>query len=205
MKSQRRLNKHAKLRELVPGDQVFVISWKPQNKLEFIWKGPAVVIKRKGVVSYKIRFDSGRERIYHINMLKKYISREGPGKLGDIDKELVQKYEDSRINDEDESEIDKLGISATVMGLIETSEYECDNEVLYKQETSNMEFHLVEQTETWKNVRINPDLSEEKKQKLRKLLEEYQDIFFLHILQTYFVYFRYYCLFLILLTYSLFR
>ena len=177
IKNERRLNKHAKLRELVPGDEVLVISPKPQNKLEFIWKGPAVVLERKGVVSYRIKFDSGTERIYHINMLKKYISREGPGKLGEIDKEQVQEDGDSHINDEDESEIDELGISAAVMGLIETSEDECDDEVLYKEETSNMECYHIEQTETWKDVRINPDLSEEKKQKLRDLLEEYQDVF----------------------------
>jgi RNase H-like domain found in reverse transcriptase/Reverse transcriptase (RNA-dependent DNA polymerase)/Integrase zinc binding domain/SCAN domain len=174
LKNERRLNKHAKLRELVPGDKVLVISPKPQNKLEFIWKGPAVVLERKGVVSYKIKFDSGTERIYHINMLKKYISREEPSKLDETSKEQFQEDED---NNEDESEIDELGISAAVMGLIETSDDECDDEVLCKDETSNMESYHIEQTETWKDVRINPDLSEEKKQKLRELLEEYQDVF----------------------------
>ena len=84
VKNERRLNRHAKLRELVPGDKVLVILPKPQNKLEFIWKGPAVVLEKKGVVSYQIKFDSGTERIYHINMLKKYISREEPSKLGEI-------------------------------------------------------------------------------------------------------------------------
>ena len=40
-----RLNKHAKLRILSPGDKVLVLSPKPKNKLDFIWKGPAEVIE----------------------------------------------------------------------------------------------------------------------------------------------------------------
>jgi len=67
-----------------PGDQVLVISPKPQIKLEFIWRGPAVV-ERKGIVSYKIKYNSGKERIYHINMLKKFISRDEP-RSAEIDK-----------------------------------------------------------------------------------------------------------------------
>jgi len=42
----KRLNKYAKLRVLSPGDKVLVLSPKPKNKLDFIWKGPAEVIKR---------------------------------------------------------------------------------------------------------------------------------------------------------------
>ena len=158
VKTERRFDIHAKLRELVPGDKVLVVSQEPQNKLEFVWKGPAVVLERKGVARYKIKFDSGTERIYHINMLKKYISQEEPGKLGEIDKEQAQEDED--MNDEDEKEIDELEISAAVMGLIETSEDECDDEVLCKDETCNMESYHIGQTKTWKDVRINPDLSE---------------------------------------------
>ena len=181
VRNEKRFNKHAKLRELVPGDKVLVISPKPQNKLEFIWKGPAIVLERRGVVSYKIKFDSGTERIYHINMLKKYISREDPGKLGEIDKDVpddqVQDDDAEDIDNEDECEIDKIGISAAVMGLIETSDDECDDELQCREETSNLESYHIEQTETWKDVRINPDLNEENKQKLRDLLEEFQDVF----------------------------
>jgi hypothetical protein len=173
LKNERRMNKHAKLRELIPGDKVLVISPKPQNKLEFIWKGPAVVVERKGVVSYKIRFDSGTERIYHINMLKKFISREEPESIGQKDQGQDENDEDI----EDECEIDKHGVSAAVMGLIENSDDECDDEVHSEEETSKLESYHMEQTETWRDVKINPDLSEDKQMKLRALLEEYRDVF----------------------------
>ena len=177
VKNERRMNKHAKLRTLEPGDQVLVISPKPQNKLEFIWKGPAVVVERKGVVSYKIRFDSGTERIYHINMLKKFISRDKPETVSEVETNKESRKDDNNTEIEDESEIDVVGVSAAVMGLIETSEDECDDEVLCKEEINSMESYHIEQTETWKDIRINPDLSEDKKHKLRELLEEYQDVF----------------------------
>src|SRR5664279_526416 len=70
MKNKRYFDKNAKLRELEPGDKVLVLSPKPRNKLEFMWKGPAEIIERKGRTWYRIKFDSGTERLYHINMLK---------------------------------------------------------------------------------------------------------------------------------------
>ena len=65
-----------------------------QNKLEFIWKGPAIVVERKGVVSYKIPFGSGTERIYHFNMLKKFISREDSEETSEIHAEQNKIVED---------------------------------------------------------------------------------------------------------------
>jgi len=66
----------SKLRVLSAGDKVLVISPKPKNKLDFIWKGPAKVIETRDVVNYRINFDSGTERTYNINMLKKFIGRQ---------------------------------------------------------------------------------------------------------------------------------
>lgn len=39
-------------------------------------KGPAKVLERRGVVTYKIKFDDDQKRTCHINMLEKYISRD---------------------------------------------------------------------------------------------------------------------------------
>jgi hypothetical protein len=176
LKNEKRFNRHAKLRELEPGDQVLVISPKPQNKLEFIWKGPAVVLERKGLVSYKIKFNSGTERIYHINMLKKYISREKSEVPDKTDNEQ-QVQNDDDIDLEEEIESDEMRVSAAVMGLIENSDDEDEENIQCKEESSKLENYQTTQSETWKDVQINPELSEDKKQRLRDLLEEYQDIF----------------------------
>jgi len=65
-------NVHTKLRFLQPVDSVLIPN--PKCKLDFIWKGPAKVLERRGVVNYKIKFDDGQEIAYHINKLKKCIS-----------------------------------------------------------------------------------------------------------------------------------
>jgi hypothetical protein len=75
VRNKRRFDKRAKLRELKPQQKVLVLSPKPSNKLEFIWKGPATVVERRGVVNYRIKFKSGKERLYHINMLKPFVER----------------------------------------------------------------------------------------------------------------------------------
>jgi hypothetical protein len=74
-RNQRYVNAKAKLRILQPGMKVLVLIPDPKRKLDFIWRGPAEVIGRRGVVNYRIKFDDGQERTYHINMLKQYLSR----------------------------------------------------------------------------------------------------------------------------------
>jgi len=66
------LDKKAKLRVLVNGDKVSVLSPSASDKLLFRWKGPAVVTESRGLVKYRVKFESGEEKTFHINMLKKY-------------------------------------------------------------------------------------------------------------------------------------
>ena len=35
-----------------------------------------MVTERRGLVNYRVRFESGEEKTFHINMLKKYNERE---------------------------------------------------------------------------------------------------------------------------------
>ena len=70
------LDKKARLRVLVNGDKVLVLLPTASNKLLFQWKGPAVITERRGLVNYRVRFESGEEKTFHINMLKKYNQRE---------------------------------------------------------------------------------------------------------------------------------
>src|SRR5208282_3540161 len=156
-------NLHAKTRVLKPGDKVLVLSPRPKNKLEFIWKGPAIVLERKGQVNYRIQFDSGTERIYHINMLKAFISREQP-----TDSSPVANNDDvtSDLDNDDDDEDEYCGAT---QGLLVCSDDEGDDDYLQRYQT--------EQTETWRDVVVNPELSIENKRKVERLLSEYADIF----------------------------
>jgi len=171
LKNKRYFDKNAKLRELSAGDKVLVLSPKPRNKLEFMWKGPAEIIERKGRTWYKIKFDSGTERVYHINMLKKFNSRDGE-KPPDQDNSEVE--EDDI---EDEEEVDESGVSAAVMGLIEDSDDESNDVMQCREESSKLECYNTDQSETWRDVQVNPDLNRWEREKVMRLLEEYQDIF----------------------------
>ena len=76
MNHKKYLNKTAKVRVLMNGDKVSVLLPTASDKLIFQWKGPAVITQRRGLVNYRVRFESGEEKTFHINMLKKYNERE---------------------------------------------------------------------------------------------------------------------------------
>jgi len=69
-------DKTAKQRVLVNGDKVSVLSPTALDKLLFQWKGPAVITEGRGLAKYRVKFESGEEKTFLINMLKKYNERE---------------------------------------------------------------------------------------------------------------------------------
>ena len=92
-------------------------------------------------------------------MLKLFISREPPDKPGiSDDKEDLNDTNPVTFHDiEEDDKIDENGISAAVMGLVECSEEETDDEPPCKDETSKMELCNTDQTETWKDIQNNPN------------------------------------------------
>lgn len=62
-------------RKLCPGNKVLILLPTDSNKLLMQWKGPFQVIERKNDVDYVIDV-FGKNKIFHINMLKKYEERE---------------------------------------------------------------------------------------------------------------------------------
>jgi len=173
-KNQKYFNTNAKLRQLNPQDLVWALNTKTQSKFDFNWLGPATVLERRGHVVYNIKFDNGNKRMYHINMLKPYVERESF--------QLVE--EPSRPEESlAEEQTDKLGISAAIMGLVEDSDVEDDYEdekregIRLGEESGHINIANVEETETRKDVNINPELSKSDQDKLWSLVQEYGDIF----------------------------
>ena len=73
-RSATHFNKKAAERTFQPGEKVLLLLPLKSNKLEVSWQGPFEVVKRKGEADYVIRC-LGRERLYHANLLKKYVER----------------------------------------------------------------------------------------------------------------------------------
>lgn len=154
-----------------------------ENKFDFNWIGPATVVEKRGHVVYRVRLENGTERMYHINMLKPYVTR---------DMKLATQDNDERDSDEpvsveqdsDDQNIDELGISAAMMGLIEVSDDEDEDQddvgsdsIRLEEDIGQLPIANMEQTETWKDVHVNPNLNETEKCQIWELLTEYQDIF----------------------------
>ena len=179
-RNRKQFNTNAKLRQLKPQDRVWVLNTRSQGKFDFNWIGPATVLERRGHVVYKIKFDNGNERMYHINMLKPFVSRESA--QADQNK-LNLSDEVNQLQVDDVEQTDENEISAAVMGLVEDSDTDDDETVETNrglrlgEEPSHVDIANLEQTETWKDVKVNPDLSQFDQDRIWNLVREYADIF----------------------------
>ncbi len=78
-------DKKARKRTLQAGDKVLLLLPTDHNKLTMAWKGPFEVLKRVTDVDYVIQM-AGKQKNFHVNMLKKYVERE----LTEMDQEPEQ-------------------------------------------------------------------------------------------------------------------
>ena len=87
-KSQKRYKRHydrkAKPRRLEVGDRVLILLPTDSNKLLMQWRGPHTVESHVGANNYRVKMGS-KTKTYHVNMLKKYISREPEGNMVPVD------------------------------------------------------------------------------------------------------------------------
>ena len=172
-KNKKYYDKGAKNRELKIGSEVLVLLPDTTNRLAVRWKGPYRVVEKKGPVDYRVEIRDGLQKVYHINMLKEYVRRPQewwtPVEQSNANAETV---EDKTV----EQRIDEPQEIAAVACLIDETDTE-DGEVQQIKEDHRMDLYNTIQKETYRDVKINEELSEEDREKLLKLVEEFQDIF----------------------------
>ncbi|CAC5380411.1 Retrovirus-related Pol polyprotein from transposon 297,Steroid 5-alpha-reductase DET2,Retrovirus-related Pol polyprotein from transposon 17.6,3-oxo-5-alpha-steroid 4-dehydrogenase 1,3-oxo-5-alpha-steroid 4-dehydrogenase 2 [Mytilus coruscus] len=71
---KRYYDKKARSREIEVGTKVLVLLPTSESKLLAQWKGPYVVTDKVGPVDYKVKV-RGKEKVYHVNMLKTWYER----------------------------------------------------------------------------------------------------------------------------------
>ena len=81
-------DKKAASRKLSVGDQVLLLLPERQNKLQMAWRGPYPVTGKKGINDYMVKVGR-KEKLLHINILKKYIPRETQPDASDGDDQLA--------------------------------------------------------------------------------------------------------------------
>ena len=146
IRNKKYYDKNAKERKLEVGDLVLVLVPLSTNKMELRWKGPLPVVEVKGNNAYRVKLEGGLVKTYHINMLKKYISRD----------------------------VKNAPIVAVIAGSLEE---ELNEQELSIPDSEMIVHYNVHQKETYKDVDINPNLSEKQKKQILRLLEEFSDRF----------------------------
>ena len=147
-------NKKARAKHLKEGDQVLLLLPTKLNKLEMQWQGPFDIIKKVRENDYVINLD-GQHKIFHANMLRKYLVRKT------IDKGMVILCGCRHL------EIATGGMA--------------ENDYLEEPDTceersDDIKYCPLRATQTWEDVKISADLSEDQQREVRQLLEEYSDV-----------------------------
>ena len=151
-KSQKRYKRHyhrkAKPRRLEVGDRVLILLPTDSNKLLMQWRGPYTVESRVGANDYRVKMGSKR-KTYHVNMLKKYISREPEGNVVPVDS--------------------TDGATIAVAGVIHQ---DVDPEL---GEVPDLEGYR--QREGVRDVKLGEELPEDQRRVLKDLVRRYPDVF----------------------------
>ena len=139
-------DRKARARSFNIGEKVLLLTHRKDNRLFLEWKGPYEISGKMNALDYVVNVN-GKNKIFHINLLRKYHEREAESS---IPEEVA------------------LAI-AVVNGDEDDESYFEDNNLL---ETLNLQ-----PRETWKEVKIEETLSDTQQNEVTRLLFEFRDIF----------------------------
>ena len=145
---KRQYDRKAKPRRLEVGDRVLILLPTDSNKLLMQWRGPYTVESRVGANDYRVKMGS-KTKTYHVNMLKKYISREPEGNVVPVDS--------------------TDGATVAVAGVIHQ---DVDPEL---GEVPDLEGYR--QREGVRDVKLGDELPEDQRRVLKDLVRRYPDVF----------------------------
>ena len=154
-KSSRRYKKYfdvkARERRFEVGDMALLLLPTTANKLKMQWKGPFQIVRKVARHDYRMHVN-GKEKTYHANLLKKYVSRSTP--------EPMVPHEDTS-SEEPIAEAQHLTV--------------IDDHI---SDDGSVEIVLptIESSEGVDDVEIDPNLEEERREELLSLLYEYNDV-----------------------------
>ena len=143
-------DKKAKHRTLSVGSLVLLMRPVMQNALQYKWDGPYTVTKVVGLYDYEIKLKEGKNKVYHINMLKEYFQRE------------------TFIEEQMEPVI-----SCSVATVLE----EENNPELAVSDEEIMVHYNIKQKESYLNVKYADNISQTKLKEIKSLVYEFKDIF----------------------------
>jgi transposase InsO family protein len=152
-KQAKYFNRTARHRQLNVGDKVLLLLPEKRNKLELRWKGPYTVKRKMSDHDYEIQIGT-RNKIYHVNLLKKYHQR---------DEDMEHPHEDLEETEEESVAIVIDGDNPDVVGDSFTP--------------SSVELPSTTRRETVHNCKYGPKLPERRRKELQKICERFPDNF----------------------------
>ena len=144
-KYKRHYDQKAGKRQLKVNDKALVLLPTDKSKLLMGWKGLYDVVEKISPLDYRINI-GGKEKRFHINMLKQYLERE--------DDQLVQIHDESQV-----CAVSLVDLTAEEM------EDECSD--------GPIETPSVCESGEGTQVNINPALSQEEQNQVRSLVQEF--------------------------------
>lgn len=148
-------NQKTRDRQFKVGDKVLLLLPTDNNKLLMQWKGPYDVTEKVTNQDYRINM-KGRSRLFHANMLKRYIQRE-EGNAVDVTNTQVDKVNTGLMTQVCVAVIDE-----------EMAEDQQDN----LQRNIKVDLPNIHAQESLDDIKINPELSESQKIELRNFVIE---------------------------------
>ena len=106
-------DRKAKPRVLQPGSRVLILRPVKNNKLELAWQGPYPVTARVGEADYRVRVRGGKEKLYHVNLLKQYVERDPDHKNPTVATAVITDHEVCEVAPTVKGEIPCLPLEAT--------------------------------------------------------------------------------------------
>lgn len=172
-RSQRRYkhyyDRKTRRKNLKVGDKVLVLLPTDNNKLLMQWKGPYEIQEKVGMCDYRINVH-GQLKIYHANMLKEYIEREGTPKTEER-KVLEEEPDLEELMTEKNKGKDAMVVGSAVIDSEETTpEDAINNEDL-------LELGCATPKETVRDLVYGEKLSEEQITEIKGLTNKYAKIF----------------------------
>lgn len=149
-KQAKMYNRRSRLRKVKVGQKVLVLLPTKASKLLMHWKGPYEVVDKVSELDYKIKI-KGKVKMFHINMLKLYIEREG----------VV-----SNIKANCENSTGRCAI----ISIVDEEVMKCEDGQALKVPPAG-EVH-----ETYEQVHINSELSKEQSREITNVLSKHTSV-----------------------------
>ena len=143
-------------RNFSPGDEVLILLPDSTKKLLMGWRGPYKVIEKRNRVDYLID-EGGKQRLYHVNLLKKYYRRSN----------------DSLCNiDSPDPDYDNVINSVTAFQCVIIDNDNFDDGINHEIVTVNTS----SESSSLEEIKICDDLTVKQRDSVVKLLHEYSDV-----------------------------